>query len=963
MPTTTDTRRIRLNITGQVQGVGFRPFVYRLAMELRLGGWVINDARGVTIELEGNPAVLDSFVHRLQDELPPLAHIASLKRQELVAEPAAESNADGAAAGTGEASIFEIRASAGGEMADAQVTVDTAVCADCLAEMSDPADRRYRYPFINCTNCGPRYTIVTGIPYDRPATTMTDFQMCPQCRAEYTDPACRRFHAQPIACPVCGPAVRLVDNRGVAVACDDAIAATAGALADGKIVAIKGLGGFHLACRADDDHVVRRLRQRKHRDAKPFALMVGSLDVARRICEVNDEAAAMLDGMVRPILVLPALPAAPDPAETGCGTIERREGSAVRRCPVCPPEAPNGKALRDAPAIRTPKQTTLEGGTDSVLRSCGQRSAVDGPNQTTTEGGTNAALEGGTDSVLRPCGQRSAVDGPNQTTTEGGTNAAPLPIAPSVAQGLPTLGIMLPYTPLHHLIFAEAALAGVPLVMTSGNYSDEPLVKDDAAAIAHMGKIADLLLMHDRRIERRVDDSVVQLAGDGRLVALRRARGYAPQPVRLEGLGLAPDGPAVLAVGAELKNTVCLLQGGRAVLSEHIGDLKDGRVYRYYIDTINHLEKLFEVRPAVLAADLHPQYLSTQYAMKRTEKGASCFSAPRPGSGQADGTGISSVSDAEGERRPGFPLIRVQHHHAHIAACLAENGRRWPAIGLACDGTGLGDDAAVWGCEVMVADLAGYQRVGHLRYIHLPGGDAAAGQTFRPALAVLHDAFGAGAGEVARSIGLRASDEQVSAVLEMLGADVNSPPSSSLGRWFDAVAGLAGVAEANDFEGQAPMLLEAAIDPAVQDAYPFEIIDNEESRIAQDMQGQSIAQDIRFGARPFVIDLRPMVRQIVADLQAAGQAGWARAAGQIAARFHNTVAGLLLGAAVRVRSATGLGEVALSGGCFANRYLLGRLAGLLETAGFTVLRHRTLPCNDGCVALGQAVVAAARWRP
>ncbi|MFB3891740.1 MAG: carbamoyltransferase HypF [Phycisphaerae bacterium] len=807
----TQIRRIRFRINGQVQGVGFRPFVYRLASEMALPGWVINDSRGVTMEVQGRAEDLKRFAGRLKAELPPLAQISRFSEEEIAAR------LDG---GDGFPDKFEIRASDGGEMADAQVTVDTAVCGDCLREMNDPADPRYHYPFINCTNCGPRYTIVTAIPYDRPNTTMTDFPMCPLCRREYTDPANRRFHAQPVACPKCGPGVWLVDSRGVKLSekeCEDPIARTAELLAAGKIVAIKGLGGFHLACRADDDHVVRRLRQRKRRDAKPFALMVADLEVARSICQVTDEAAELLSGHLRPIVILPARGA--DEGRTGGGEEGKIGG-------VLPSSLP--------PFLRSSRHPVL--------------------------------------------------------------------VAPSVAQGLNTLGIMLPYAPLHFLLFAHKEIARLPLVMTSGNYSEEPLVKDNDAAVAHMGRIADFLLLHNRRIERRVDDSVVQLSGDGRLISLRRARGYAPRPVQLGGeLRIASRDP-VLAVGGELKNTICLLKGDRAVLSEHIGDLKDGRVYRHFIDTINHLEKLFEVAPATIAADLHPQYLSTEYALHRA-------------------------------RKSGLKVVRVQHHYAHVAACMAENGQAGPVIGLACDGTGYGQDGAVWGCEVLKADLRGYERLGHLRYMPLPGGDAAAAQTYRPALSALREAFGDEVAPVLEACRLRAAREEIDATLEQLARGVNCPPSSSLGRWFDAVAGLCGLAEANLFEGQAPMALEAAIRPGVSESYKFDVA----------------AED----GDAFLIDPRPMVRQIVDDLRLGADAG------EIAARFHNTVAAFLLAAASRAREMTGLQVVALSGGCFANRYLMANLVPALEREKFTVLRHTTVPCNDGCVALGQAVVAAA----
>ena len=817
-PGSKEISRRKVAVTGQVQGVGFRPFVYRLATELKLAGYVLNGPSGVTIEIQGAPSRLEEFVRRLQGELPPLAQIVRLEQSEL---PIAR--------GPGP---FEIRPSEGGELTDAQITVDAAVCADCLDEMNDSADPRYRYPFINCTNCGPRYTIVTGIPYDRPNTTMADFAMCPLCRRQYLDPADRRFHAQPVACPRCGPAVWLVDPRGKGIDCPDAVAEAARLLRAGRIVAIKGLGGFHLACRADDDHAVRRLRARKRRDAKPFAVMAADLAHASRLVEMNDAAEKLLTGHLRPIVLLPA-----------------------RRVAQPPPPGALQQPMNDHP------------------------------------------------------------------------------VAPSVAQGLDTLGVMLPYTPLHHLLFAQEGLAELPLVMTSGNYSEEPLVKDNDAAIAHLGRIADAILLHNRRIERRVDDSVVQAHRDGSLAVLRRARGYAPQPVRLEIAGGPSAKASVLATGGELKSTICLLKGGRAVLSEHIGDLKDGRAYRHFIDTINHLERLFEVQPEVVVADLHPQYLSTEYALKRHR-------------GELPG-------------RPAIPILRVQHHHAHVVACLAENGRGGPAIGLACDGTGYGDDGAVWGCEILRADLAGYERLGHLRYLPLLGGDAAAAQTWRPAISALYDAFGPECIDMPAARQLAGGADALETAIGILQAGANCPPSSSLGRWFDAVAGLCGVAQANAYEGQAPMMLEAAILGGVENAYDFRILD-----VAGSASSGGMVQGTQPGAagphwaspggESFLIDLRPMVQEIVNDLSAAISAG------VIAARFHNTVAALLLEAARKARELTALNVVALSGGCFANRYLTWRLTRGLAREGFEVLTHRTVPCNDGCVALGQALCAAAR---
>ncbi len=772
-----DILRRRFVLAGQVQGVGFRPFVYRLAQDLCLTGWVANDTGGVLICVQGPAGSVEDFTRRLRDELPPLASVASCEQADV--EPLAVEK------------HFEIRPSEGGQMTDAQVTVDTATCGDCLAELADPADPRFAYPFINCTNCGPRYSIVQRIPYDRPNTTMRDFAMCSLCGGEYGNPASRRFHAQPVACPRCGPNVWLVDPAGERLDCEDPLAAAGAMLAEGKILAIKGLGGFHLACRADEEAVVARLRQRKRRDAKPFALMVADLETAEALCEVSPHAREMLTGPLRPIII----------------------------CPV---------------------------------------------------------------------------------RTEA-------PVAPSVAQGLDTLGLMLPYTPLHHLLMACGP--GV-LVMTSGNYSDQPLIKDNDAAESALAGIADAMLMHNRRIERRVDDSVVQIHVDGSPGLLRRARGYAPRPVRLGEQLVSDSRINVLAVGAELKSTVCLLGGSRAVVSEHLGDLKDGRVYRHFVETITHLESLYEFTPALVAADLHPQYLSTDYAQRRHR-------------GEILGPGREPVR-----------IVRVQHHWAHIVSCLAEHGLPGPVIGLACDGVGYGDDGTVWGCEVLRADIRGYRRIGHMRYSPLPGGDAAARETFRPAVGALWEAFGDETESHLAALadaGLEVDDATRDACLQMLAADVNCPASSSLGRWFDAAAWLCGVAQENRYEAQAPMLLQAAVEADITEAYAFNIVAD----------------------GPFLIDPRPMVEQLVADRLGG------TAPGVMAARFHNTVAAMLADAAHRAREETGLSVVALSGGCFANTLLTARLSAALSADGFDVLRHRTVPCNDAGISLGQALAAAA----
>jgi hydrogenase maturation protein HypF len=544
-------RRARIRVAGTVQGVGFRPYVYRLASELSLAGWVLNDAHGVLIEVDGPGGPVGDFIARLPAETPALAVIEDVAVEELEAAVAGRN-------------AFEIRASPRGEVPDAPITPDSATCEDCLHELFDPHDRRFRYPFTNCTNCGPRFTIVRGIPYDRPYTTMAGFEMCPDCRREYEDPADRRFHAQPNACPACGPLVWLTGHDG-----SDPIRAAAGALRKGAILAVKGIGGFHLACRADDEQAVATLRARKHREDKPFALMVPSAEAARPLIQLGDHALALLGSPARPIVL----------------------------------------------ALRVPGA----------------------------------------------------------------------PVAEAVAPGAAELGVMLPYSPLHHLLLADA---GVTLVMTSGNVSDEPIAYDDDDALERLRAIADVFLLHDRPIETRTDDSVarvVPLAGAARTTFLRRSRGYVPASLPLPGGTRAP----LLACGAELKNTFCVAKGERAWVSHHIGDLQNYETLTSFERGIAHFERLFAVRPAVIAHDLHPEYLSTKYALDR-------------------------AGDHE--------LIGVQHHHAHLAACLAEHGAVGPAVGAIFDGTGYGTDGTVWGGEVLYGDLAGFDRVGSLASVRMPGG-------------------------------------------------------------------------------------------------------------------------------------------------------------------------------------------------------------------------------------------------
>jgi len=764
--------RRRIRVRGIVQGVGFRPTVYRLAVERGLGGWVLNDAEGVLVELEGPPSAIDAFLAELTGHPPPLAEITAVESEDV--EPQG---------GT----AFAIAPSAGGERA-ALVSPDMAVCGDCLRELMDPADRRFRYPFINCTNCGPRYSIIRDIPYDRPSTTMQHFTMCPRCQAEYDDPADRRFHAQPNACPACGPHLALHDAEGQPVACDDPIAAVREALLAGRIVAVKGLTGFHLACDARSDEAVRSLRRRKGRDRKAFAMMAASVEAVARRARVSDAGRALLEAIQRPIVLLP----------------KRAEG--------------------DLSSLVAPKS--------------------------------------------------------------------------------PYVGFMLPYAPLHYLLFEDDF---PPMVMTSGNLSEEPICRDDDEAVRRLSGIADLYLLHNRPIHTVCDDSVT-VVQRGRPLMLRRGRGYAPRPLRLPVAAPEP----ILAVGPELKNCVCLVRGREAFVSQHIGDLKNALAAGYFEATIEKLERLLEVTPAAIVHDLHPAYLSTRYARRRASAA-------------------------------GVPLIGVQHHHAHVAGVMAECGLDGEVLGLSMDGTGYGTDGTVWGGEILRASATEFTRLGHLAYVPLPGGDAAIEHPVRTAWALLLAAYGAEDAQRHRVGHLAQTGGQDRALwTDMMARGVHAPRACGLGRLFDAVSVLSGVCAENTYEGRAAMELEAAAADAPDDApaYAFAILDPPD--------------DDPDGAEGWVIDSSALIRGVVADVEAGAGAD------AVSARFHATVAQMLLAAARRARDETGLVRLALSGGCFANDRLVRALVPALESDGFRVYGHRDVPPGDGGVALGQAYVAAAR---
>ena len=749
--------RRRFLVAGVVQGVGFRPFVYVTATALGLTGEVSNDSAGVVIEVEGDPAAVAEFATALCRDAPPLAQVERVVATDLPVR-----------GGTG-FRIGDSRSSGGGRTL---ASPDVATCADCARELADPTDRRYRHPFITCTNCGPRFTIICALPYDRPSTTMARFPMCSDCAREYADPADRRFHAQPIACPNCGPQLELVagDTRLVGA---EALAHARQLLAAGAIVAVKGLGGYHLACDATDEGATSTLRRRKARGAKPFAVMVADLDTAGELAHLDAPAAALLAGSRRPIVLL-----------------ARRAGAFL---------------------------------------------------------------------------------------------------APSVAPGNPDLGLLLHYTPVHTLLLGldEDAPGPRALVMTSGNRSGEPIVTDDEDALERLGGLADAWLRHDRPIRVPCDDSVTRVV-DGEELPLRRSRGYAPLPVALP----IEVGPT-LAVGAEVKNTCAVGAGRYAWLSQHVGDMDDLRTLDAFADTQAHLQLLTGVTPTALAADAHPAYRSTGWARR-----------------------------ARGDR----PLHTVQHHHAHIASVMAEHGLDGtrPVIGVAFDGTGYGSDGAVWGGEVLVADYAGFERVGHLAYVPLPGGDATVHRPYRMALAHL-SAAGVAWTDDLPCVAACAADER--AVLEhQLRTGLGCTPTSSMGRLFDAVSSLAGVRHVADYEGQAAIELEGC------------------SRSVEAADGA-----YRFGEP---MDATPVIRAVANDVRTGVPSSL------IGARFHSAVVDLVATVARRARAETGLSTVALSGGVFQNALLLTGACRVLRRDGFTVLRHRVVPPNDGGLALGQLMIAA-----
>jgi len=790
-------KALQLHVTGIVQGVGFRPFVYNLAVGQTLSGWVLNSSDGVHAVVEGPATVVDAFPELLRASAPTMSVIEHIYTEEIEVEGRAG---------------FEIRESHSQPDAMTLVSPDIATCPECRAELSDPGDRRYGYPFINCTNCGPRFTIIADVPYDRPMTTMRDFPMCPECEAEYGDPADRRFHAQPDACFVCGPRLylnpsparegagttdpgwlwaperetkpRLHRERDAERTRSNSIlSAAVSAIRNGDILAIKGLGGFHLACDATSASAVERLRERKHRWGKPLAIMVPDLEWAKRYCEVSEAEASLLTGAVRPIVLLERRSARPD-------------------APPCPD------------------------------------------------------------------------------------------LADSVAAGLTEIGVMLPYTPLHHLLME---LVGGPLVMTSGNLSDEPIATDNSEALSRLGGICDGFLLHDREIYSRYDDSVVRVVG-GIVESVRRARGYAPHPIKLPFVSDID----ILAAGPEQKNTFTLVRGDYAFVSQHIGDLENAETLESFERTLSLYRNLFRIEPELLAHDLHPEYLSTKWALETD-----------------------------------LPKLGVQHHHAHIVSVTAENGIADTVVGFSFDGTGYGPDGRIWGGEALVCDWAAYERAGHLRYVPLPGGAGAIKRPARMALGVLSE-YGLLDHPGAAPLRARLAEGEERTILTMIERGVNCPLTSSMGRLFDAVAAIAGVADDARYEGEAAILLEAVADPLAEGEYAFEITDP------------------GIPGSPLVVDSGELLAAVLSDVARGIPSG------VISIRFHRAVVECIVRMGKALTQRAGTRYVALAGGVFMNRLVLGGAVERLVSAGLTPLTHLTLPVNDGAVSFGQAVVAWAR---
>jgi len=748
--------RAKATIRGIVQGVGFRPFVYQLAKKNGLGGYVVNTSEGVDIEVEGELQKVEAFFGQIQADSPPLARITSVETHYLPYYHYQD---------------FVIHPSRIGAQQSVLISPDICICEDCLKEMNDPGDHRYRYPFINCTNCGPRYTIIRDIPYDRDNTTMASFTMCERCQREYDDPMNRRFHAQPNACFDCGPHVSLHDHAGHVLRGIDPVGKTRELLKEGKIVAIKGIGGFHLACDATNGNAVTLLRERKNREEKPLAIMSSSLEKVKQYALVGTIEAATLSSKERPIVLLP-----------------KKEGSAI---------------------------------------------------------------------------------------------------AEQVASGNRYFGVMLPYTPLHYLILGEDFLA---LVMTSGNLSEEPIAINNDEAFRRLSGIADYFLVHNRDIYMRNDDSVARVVGE-KVRMIRRSRGYVPVPIFLPF-----DVRPTLACGPYLSNTICIAQGEHAFLSQHVGDLENLEASESFDLTVEHLQDILEIEPVLVACDLHPDYYSTQYAL----------------------------------RQKAVPRVSVQHHHAHIAGCMAENGIDGKVIGIALDGTGYGSDGTLWGGEILIADYGHFERAGHFQYVPLPGGEAAIREPWRMALSLLYPAFGKDLFDLPIEFVKRLDQGKARNILTMIEKKINCPLTSSCGRLFDGIAALVGVRDRVSYKGQAAIELEMEMGEG-EGLYPVTVPERGE----------------------YIIPQNPIIHGVVSDLRQGVDRG------TIIRKFHNTLVKIFTDVCLTLQQKYSLNRVCLSGGVFQNVFLLENLEKALSALDFEVYTHSMVPPNDGGIALGQVIVANA----
>jgi hydrogenase maturation protein HypF len=750
-------QRIRIIIHGAVQGVGFRPFVYRLAKELKLNGWVLNSSQGVFIEADGYKEILDDFVFRIEKERPSRSYIQSLEFSFL--DPAGYND-------------FNIRTSDDYGNKSVLMLPDIATCPDCLNDIFDLNNRRYLYPFTNCTNCGPRFSIIEKLPYDRKNTTMANFIMCDDCRAEYEDPLNRRFHAQPNACPKCGPHIELWNTQGKALAMEhDALIQTAEEIKNGKILAVKGIGGFHLIADARNNVAVKRLRNRKHREEKPLALMMPDLPLVKEYCEVSDYEIRLLQSPESPIVLL-----------------EKKNISSD--------------------------------------------------------------------------------------------------ISESIAPDNPYLGVMLPYSPLHHILMKEL---GFPIVATSGNISDEPICIDENEALKRLAEITDLFLVHNRPIKRHVDDSIVRIILDREMV-VRRARGYAPLPVRINA-----SKKNILAVGGHIKNTIALSIDKNIFISQHIGDLETKEAYDAFENVISDFEDIYDVMPVKVVSDMHPNYISTQFAQNLN-----------------------------------IPVNSVQHHYAHVLSCMSENGIDGNVLGVSWDGTGYGTDGTIWGGEFLIVDDKSFKRFAHLRQFRLPGGEIAIKEIWRTVAGLLFEIFGSNFLVDKSILSFKDVPEvKLKMMKKMLEHEVNSPSTSSAGRLFDAVASITGMSQYSHFEGQAAMMLEFSTGHLnSNEIYTFRILENRKDEEAQ-----------------YILDWEPMIREILTDIKNIVDNHL------IAAKFHNTLTDMIVGTAKR----SGKKKIVLSGGCFQNKYLLERTVNALLEARFTPYWHQRVPTNDGGISLGQVI--------